>query len=172
MTYLNREFRVLTEQQLQRVHALTLEVLERKGILFHSEEARGILEAHGARVDGECVRLSPSQVDDALAQCPPRFLWQARDSHKSLLVGDGQDGVLVMQDHGPVFVQERAGTRRLGTLDDAVNFYKLGQTRPSPASWASVRWTRMNWTTRPSSTSASPMSCCGIRTSPSFPGRR
>lgn len=65
MTYLNREFRVLTEQQLQRVHALTLEVLERKGILFHSEEARGILEAHGARVDGECVRLSPSQVDDA-----------------------------------------------------------------------------------------------------------
>ena len=88
MTYLNREFRVLTEQQLQRVHALTLEVLERKGILFHSEEARGILEAHGARVDGECVRLSPSQVDDALAQCLPRFLWQARDSHKSLLVGD------------------------------------------------------------------------------------
>ena len=128
MTYLNREFRVLTEQQLQRVHALTLEVLERKGILFHSEEARGILEAHGARVDGECVRLSPSQVDDALAQCLPRFLWQARDSHKSLLVGDGQDGVLVMQDHGPVFVQERDGTRRLGTLDDAVNFYKLGQT--------------------------------------------
>ena len=128
MRYFNREFKVLTDQQLERVHALTLEVLERKGILFHSEAARVLLARHGARVDGECVRLSPSQVEAALAQCPPRFLWQAHDSRKSLLVGDGQDGVLVIQDHGPVFVQERSGTRRLGTLDDVVNFYKLGQT--------------------------------------------
>ena len=128
MRYFNREFKVLTDQQLERVHALTLEVLERKGVLFHSEAARALLARHGARVDGECIRLSPSQVEAALAQCPPRFLWQARDSRKSLLVGDGQDGVLVMQDHGPVFVQERSGTRRLGTLDDVVNFYKLGQT--------------------------------------------
>lgn len=128
MLSFNREFKVLTVQQLQRVHALTLEVLERKGILFHSEEARTILKTYGARLDGECVHLSPSLVDAALAQCPPRFLWQARDSRKSLLVGDGQDDVLVMQDHGPVFVQERDGMRRSGTLDDVVNFYKLGQT--------------------------------------------
>lgn len=128
MIRFNREFKVLTDHQLQRVHALSLEVLERKGVLFHSEEARSILERHGARVDGACVRLAPALVDAAIAQCPPRFLWQARDSRKSLLVGDGQDEVLVMQDHGPVFVQERNGQRRLGTLKDVVNFYKLGQT--------------------------------------------
>ena len=48
MSYFNREFKVLSREQLERVHALTLDILRVKGVLFHSEVAREILAAHGA----------------------------------------------------------------------------------------------------------------------------
>lgn len=128
MKYFNNEFEVLTETELLRVHSLTLEVLEKKGVLFHSEEARSILAKHGAKVDGECVRFSAPMVEKAIAQAPSRFLWEARDSQKSLMIGDGQDRVHAMQDNGPVFIQERNGIKRAGNFNDVCNFYKLGQT--------------------------------------------
>lgn len=42
MSYFNREFKVLSREQLERVHALTLDILRVKGVLFHSEVAREI----------------------------------------------------------------------------------------------------------------------------------
>lgn len=122
------EFEVLTADQQERVHALTLEVLERKGVLFHNEEALGILKKWGARVDGNCVLFRAEQIDAAIRECPARFYWQARDDTKSLLVGAGQRGCYVMQDHGPVYIQQTDRKRRHGTLEDVINFYKLGQT--------------------------------------------
>lgn len=128
MKYFNNEFQVLSAQELLRVHSLTLEVLERKGVLFHSEEAKKILAAHGAKVDGDCVRFSAPMVEKTIAQSPANFLWQARDEKKSLMIGDEQNNVYSMQDNGPVFIQERNGQRRLGNFQDVCNFYKLGQT--------------------------------------------
>ena len=46
MSYFNREFKVLSREQLERVHALTLDILRVKGVLFHSEVAREILVCH------------------------------------------------------------------------------------------------------------------------------
>lgn len=128
MTFFNREFKVLSREQLERAHALTLEVLRSKGVLFHSETARDVLAAHGAKVDGRRVAFPPSLVERCLSQCPAGFLWRARDAEKSVYAGEGQEGVLVMQDHGPVYVQERGGDRRHGTMRDVIGFYKLGQT--------------------------------------------
>ena len=129
MMWLNREFRMLDAAQLQRVHELTLEVLHRKGVVFHSDLALEIFREHGADVDGNCVTIPPAMVDAALKQCPSGFLWEARNAERSIYVGEGQkDCFYVMQDHGPVFVQDGFGAYRSGTLDDVINFYKLGQT--------------------------------------------
>ena len=128
MSYFNREFKVLSREQLERVHALTLDILRVKGVLFHSEVAREILAAHGAKVDGACVTFPASLVERCLSQCPAGFVWRARDPQKSIYTGEGQTDVFVMQDHGPVYVQERHGERRHGTMQDVINFYKLGQT--------------------------------------------
>ncbi len=128
MAFFNKEFSVLSQEQLERVHALTLEVLRLKGVLFYSDKAKKILKKHGAIVDGDCVRFSPSMVDRCLAQCPSGFFWTARNNKHSIYVGIGQQTFHVMQDHGPVFLQELDGTRRHGTLEDVRNFYKLGQT--------------------------------------------
>lgn len=128
MKFFNNEFSVLSAQELERVHFLTLEVLEKKGILFHSEEARNILAKHGAKVVGDCVYFSAPMVEKAIAQAPSRFLWQARDENKSLLIGEGQNKCFALQDNGPVYIQEKDGKKRNGTFEDVCNFYKLGQT--------------------------------------------
>lgn len=129
MAYFSNEFNVLSYGELLRVHALTLEVLEKKGILFYSETALALLKKHGAHVDGFCVRFPAKLVEDALSHAPSGFFWEARNPEYSLFVGEGQaQKVYVMQDHGPVYVQENSGRRRHGTLEDVINFYKLGQT--------------------------------------------
>lgn len=128
MVYFNNEFKVLTDEQLNRVHTLTLDVLQKKGVLFYSETARQIFTAHGARIDGECVYFPPALVERCLRHCPASFIWYARDPEKTLQIGEGQTDVFVMQDHGPVYVQEKDGRRRHGSMQDVINFYKLGQT--------------------------------------------
>lgn len=128
MARLDRAFPVLNRQELERVHTLTLDILRVKGVLFHSDMALELFRKHGAHIDGHCVCLPPNLVERCLAQCPSGFVWKARDAQKSLYVGEGQTGFYVMQDHGPVYVQEREGPRRLGSMQDVINFYKLGQT--------------------------------------------
>lgn len=131
MTWFDRECSVLASAEINRVHQLTLEVLRRKGVLFHSARARDIFAHHGAGVSGECVRLPPHLVESCLSRCPSGFLWQARNEAASIYVGEGQARrVHVMQNHGPVYVQQRDGVRRHGTLEDVINFYKLGQVSP------------------------------------------
>lgn len=75
MYQFNNEFEVLTPMQQERVHALTLELLERKGVLFHNDEALGHLKKWGARVNGNCVMFRSEQIDGAISQCPARFYW-------------------------------------------------------------------------------------------------
>ena len=70
MSYFNREFKVLSREQLERVHALTLDILRVKGVLFHSEVARDILAAHGAKVDGACVTFPAAMPGRFCVACP------------------------------------------------------------------------------------------------------
>lgn len=125
----NNEFNMLKEEELHRIHDLTVQVLREKGIMFYSQRAIDIFKHHGFKCDGFCVKFAPHQVEKALSSCPSGFTWTARDPAKTIYVGEGQEmKVHVMQNHGPVFVQESNGSRRYGTMEDVINFYKLGQT--------------------------------------------
>lgn len=67
ISYFNREFKVLNHEQLGQVHALTLDILRVKGVLFHSEVAREIFAVHGAKADGACVTFPASPVERCLS---------------------------------------------------------------------------------------------------------
>lgn len=99
MKYFNDEFKILTYEELLRVHALTLEVLQKKGIVFYSETAREVLQKYGAYIDGLCVHFSQTLVENVLSHVPSGFLWNARNAERSLFVGEGQaQKVYIMQD--------------------------------------------------------------------------
>jgi trimethylamine--corrinoid protein Co-methyltransferase len=79
----NRSFGLkgLEEEDLHRLHAATLEVLEKTGLFVGSREALAVFDAAGARVDGkrQLVRIPSNLVEDAVASAPSKILLAGRD---------------------------------------------------------------------------------------------
>lgn len=66
-----------------------MECLNRTGVQVHNAEARELLAAAGARVDGLRVRIPPHLVQDAVAANPRSFsLWGRDGQHQMQIVPD------------------------------------------------------------------------------------
>src|SRR3990170_2592539 len=72
---------LLTQQQVQRVHEASLEILEEVGLLVRNPKAREVFGRHGCRVDSQSqiVRLPPAVVEEFRSSIPPTFTFGARD---------------------------------------------------------------------------------------------
>jgi trimethylamine--corrinoid protein Co-methyltransferase len=75
-THQTPQFRVLCDDQIEKVYQATLQCLDRTGVDVGSAEARSLLAQAGASVDGRRVRIPPRVVEDAVAATPMSFaLW-------------------------------------------------------------------------------------------------
>ena len=63
-------FRVLSQSQIEAMHAGTLEVLRRTGVKVMLPEAREMLEKAGCWLDGETVRFPAHLVEWAIRTAP------------------------------------------------------------------------------------------------------
>lgn len=72
---------LLSDDEKERIHKDTLEVLEKTGVRYHSEKALQILEAAGARVNHEeqIAHIPAALVEGALATAPKNFILGARN---------------------------------------------------------------------------------------------
>ena len=66
---------MLSEDQLEGIHAASLEVLAHTGCIVPLAEARDLLAAAGARVEGERVYIPPAAVERALSTVRPVTLY-------------------------------------------------------------------------------------------------
>ena len=83
------QFRVLSDKQILRVYQATLECLNRTGVNIHNAEARHLLAAAGAKVDGNRVRIPPHIIQDAVAANPRSFtIWGRDGKHRMTIVPD------------------------------------------------------------------------------------
>ncbi len=64
------QFAVLSKDQTESIFHGLLEVLQRTGVYVHHEEARSVLRAAGAVVDGDRVYIHPGLVQEALSAAP------------------------------------------------------------------------------------------------------
>jgi len=106
-------------QECDRIHIATLEILERTGVDVHDENARQILVAGGASVDGVRIRIPEFMVARALASAPRRLTLYDRTKRPAIRAwghntyyGGGSDCLNVL-DH-------RTGQRREPLLADVV----------------------------------------------------
>jgi trimethylamine--corrinoid protein Co-methyltransferase len=83
-------FRVLTDEDIQRIYHATLECLERTGVNVLNAEGRGLLVGAGARLDGVRVRIPRRIIQDAVASAPGGFHLWGRDPQKCLDIRPGQ----------------------------------------------------------------------------------
>ena len=109
--YATTQFRVLSDDQIQRIFLGALEVLDRTGTQVFEEEARGILKEAGATVDGEHVRIPPGLVKASLNTVPPRIAVGNRQGERTMLLeghriyyGTGSDC--------PFIIDAESGNRR------------------------------------------------------------
>lgn len=115
--------------ECMKIHAASLEILERVGIDVHDERARELLVEGGARADGLRVRIPEYMVRRALDQAPGRLTLYNRHGQVAIRAwgynthfGGGSD-CLNVWDH-------RTGQRRRPRLQDVVEAVTVQDALP------------------------------------------
>ena len=67
------QLKMINEEQIERIHAASMDVLERTGVQMTHKKGLEILDGIGARVDGNRVRIPSYLVQKALATAPRRI---------------------------------------------------------------------------------------------------
>lgn len=114
------QFRKLSDQKLDRIHAASLEILERTGLRLYEPRALELLRQKGVAVeDGNRVRIPHYLVEWALSTAPKQTTLYDRHGDEAMLLqenniyfGTGSDC--------PNVIDLRTGERRPGTLQDIV----------------------------------------------------
>jgi len=124
---LHSKLTMVSKKELHRIHEQTVKILEETGVAFYSREAVGVFKKAGAKTHGDVVYISHKMLEDAIQQAPGQFTWHAKNPENNIIVGEGQDRVHVMLDHGSVYIQDMEKGRRTSRMEDLINIYKLGQ---------------------------------------------
>ena len=110
---------LLTQQQVERVHEASLEILEDVGMLVRNEEARAHLTRHGCHVasGSGMVRYPHTVVEDLITACPPSFTFHGRDpAYDRTIPGDRP--LMVTGSSAPDILDPETGQVRRSRSDD------------------------------------------------------
>ncbi len=121
----NRPKDLLTDLEVDRIHAGTLEVLEQVGVVFGDEGALELLGRGGCQVDRGSGRVRfPSQlVEECLRLCPEQFTLKARHPDYDLQVGGDR---LFFQSHPGLHIADlETGERKEASFQDIAPLVRL-----------------------------------------------
>jgi len=119
--------KVLNQEEVQKIHEGSVEILKETGIVFQSKEVLDIFKEHGAKVDGNKVYISEEIINESLSTTPENFKLWARDESKSIIIGKGSESLAIQPNIGPIYIQDIKHGKRDSTLKDLINIFKLCQ---------------------------------------------
>ncbi len=110
---------MFSPEDIQRLHAATLEVIETVGIRFPSKRAQEIWASHGAQVDAKTgiVKAPAHLVESALKKAPPVYTLAARDEKQDLPL-DGKHVWVGTDGCGVEIIDLYTNERRRSKLQD------------------------------------------------------
>lgn len=117
---------VLTPDEVRRIHAATLHIIEKVGVRFPSARALEIWDAHGASVDRErmIVRAKPELIEAALKEAPPAYSLAARDPGQDCIL-DGNHVYAGTDGCGVEIIDIETGGRRTSKLSDVADIARV-----------------------------------------------
>ncbi len=126
-----RPLRILGADDVERIHEASLDVLASVGVMFHSQRALDVLEAHGAIVDRETTvaRIPAEAVEQAVSTLPRTFTLGGRTPEFDLPI-DGEH-VYLASDGCATFVREADGTVRPSTRQDVYDAARVVEGLPN-----------------------------------------
>jgi trimethylamine---corrinoid protein Co-methyltransferase len=119
---------LLTQQQIERTHSASLEILESVGMLVRNEKARTIFEKNGCRVDAETqiVKFPAAVVEKYRAMLPPAFTFYGRDPKYDRTLPQDRP-VIVTGSSAPDVIDLITGRARRARSDDIAKIAHLIQ---------------------------------------------
>ena len=82
------QFRVLSDDQIERIYLAALELLECPGMRIHEKGAKKLLAGAGVHFDGDVAHIQPGLVKEMLTSVPPRVPVGNRDGKRTLILED------------------------------------------------------------------------------------
>jgi trimethylamine--corrinoid protein Co-methyltransferase len=112
---------LLSTSEKDRIHAQSVDILERVGIHFGSEKALEILHASGCIVNQEdgSARIPSHVVQDAMRALPSKFLLAAPDPANDITCG-GEELFYTSAGQSPWFRDLETRERRASTSEDLI----------------------------------------------------
>jgi trimethylamine--corrinoid protein Co-methyltransferase len=123
---------LLTQEQVERTHTASLEILEKVGLLVRNESARTVFERHGCRVDPvtQIVKFPPAVVEEFRCMLPSTFTFFGRDpQYDRILPQDGP--VIVTGSSAPDVIDPVTGRARRARSDDIARIAHLINELPA-----------------------------------------
>lgn len=122
---------ILSSENVQKIHNTTLDIIERVGVRFPSENALKIWESHGADVDWNTniVKVPPNIIVEALKSAPSEYPLGAREAEQDLPL-DGNHVFLGTDGCGVEVIDLESGKRRRSSLQDVVDIARLADYVP------------------------------------------
>jgi len=111
--------RVLSDEQIERIHQASLDILERVGVVVPHQEMLSRLADAGARVDfdKQRVRIPPEPVLRLIEAAGKQFTIYGRDISRTAAFGQGQRNYNSIAGEAS-WVETPGGQRRYATLED------------------------------------------------------
>ena len=117
--------KVVNRQTLQSIHEQSMHLLANAGVEFDNRKIIKLFRENGQRTNGKRVYLSEAFIHKALESVPKTFEMTGRQEAGTVLIGKGQESVVVAPGNGTLFVQDITGQRKRATIDDFDNITKL-----------------------------------------------
>jgi len=121
-----QRFMVLSDDELERVDGVSVDILENTGVHVESERAIEIFHGGGASFDSKkgVVTIPEALVRDALEKTPSRIQLFDRELKNSIEIGDGT--TIAAPGHNAVkFIDHKTGEHRPAVCRDCDDFAKL-----------------------------------------------
>jgi trimethylamine--corrinoid protein Co-methyltransferase len=131
---------ILEEDEVQRIHTATLDVIENTGVRFPSPKALDIWVANGASVDyaTQIVKAPGHLIEAALKQAPPVYTLAALNPVQDLPM-DGNHVFLGTDGCGVEVIDLYTGIRRRSGLQDVADIATVADYLPEVAfNWVAV----------------------------------
>lgn len=117
-------YRVLSDQDIEKIHAASLRILERTGCDVRDPGGRELLASAGCSVDGGRVRIPPNLVEQALKSAPRQVTLYSRTGEQAMVL----EGTRTFYGTGsdcPFTIDVRTGQRRETVKRDVVDLARL-----------------------------------------------
>jgi trimethylamine--corrinoid protein Co-methyltransferase len=135
----NPKISLLSSEDRRRIHEQSLDILQKVGIQFRSQQALKIMAQTGCEVDWQqgSAKIPPQVVEKALETLPSQFLLAARDAGNDIHCGDGKL-YFTAAAVSPYFRDLETRKRRLATSEDLIQCAHVIQTLDLVHEWASM----------------------------------